>query len=131
MPYPHLTAIFAPEEEDDGDGELFAVFGVVNALAVVRWTTVEVVVVELEVEFIYSGVVVVVVVVPVDVEDAAAEVDVEDWDWLDDEVVELPVVVVVLVVEDPEEEADEPDAIEKNGEKFIWVVSESSMISIV
>ncbi len=90
-------------------------FDAVGSLAVLRWVIVEVFVVELAVEFMYSGVVVVVLV---DVED--------DEDALGNEVVLVPVEEEVPVTE-----ADvTDDAIENIGEKFVWVLSESSMISI-
>lgn len=84
--------------------------------------------VEVELEFIYCGVIVLILV---DIEDVAAEVDDEvddeDWERLGNEVV-----AAAEVTEDPLEAADDPDdAIEKKGEKFVWVGSESSKISIV
>ena len=84
--------------------------------------------VEVELGFIYCGVIVLILV---DIDDVAAEVDDEvddeDWERLGNEVV-----AAAEVTEDPLEAADDPDdAIEKKGEKFVWVGSESSEISIV
>lgn len=92
----------------------------------VRWVVAEEILVEVEVEFMYNGIDVVVLD---DVKDEAApDVDVEP---LDNEVVEVPVEAEVLLTDDPVEADVTDDEIVKNGEKFVWVVSASFIISIV
>lgn len=54
----------------------------------------------------------------------------EDWDRFGNEG-ELVPVEEALAEEEPVRADDPDDAIENIGEKFVWVVSESSTISIV
>jgi len=58
-------------------------------------------------------------------------VDDVDCDRLGDEDVLEPVEAEALVAVEPERDDDPDDAIENIGEKFVWVESESDMISIV